>query len=41
MVKLDDDKSLKPNPFTTYRDPKTGKWVVIHPHTSKATTLGS
>ncbi|MFB2881498.1 hypothetical protein ACE1CC_31985 [Aerosakkonemataceae cyanobacterium BLCC-F46] len=23
------DKCLKPNPFTTYRDPKTGKWVVV------------
>lgn len=20
---------LKPNPFTTYRDPKTGEWIVI------------
>lgn len=23
------DKPLKPNPFITYRDPATGKWVVI------------
>ncbi|MEL7036960.1 MAG: hypothetical protein AAFO04_15250 [Cyanobacteria bacterium J06592_8] len=22
-------KPLKTNPFTTYRDPKTGKWLVI------------
>jgi len=22
--------SLKPNPFTTYRDPKTGRWVVVN-----------
>ena len=21
--------SLKPNPFTTYRDPNTGRWVVV------------
>ena len=20
---------LRPNPFTTYRDPETGKWIVI------------
>jgi hypothetical protein len=24
-------KNLKTNPFTTYRDPKTGKWVVVKP----------
>jgi hypothetical protein len=24
---------LKPNPFTTYRDPQTGKWVVVLPST--------
>ena len=23
------NKNLKNNPFTTYRDPKTGKWVVV------------
>ena len=23
-------KPLKSNPFTTYRDPKTGKWVVVN-----------
>lgn len=22
-------RSLKSNPFTTYRDPKTGQWLVI------------
>lgn len=22
---------LKQNPFYTYRDPKTGKWIVIKP----------
>ncbi len=20
---------LRPNPFTTYRDPETGKWIVV------------
>ncbi len=23
--------SLKQNPFTTYRDPVTGRWSVVHP----------
>ncbi|MDJ0845586.1 hypothetical protein [Crocosphaera sp.] len=23
------EKPLQPNPFRTYRDPKTGLWVVI------------
>lgn len=23
------DKKLKPNPFTAYRDPETGKWMVV------------
>ncbi len=22
-------KPLKPNPFLTYRDPKTGQWIVV------------
>ncbi|MBD2092938.1 hypothetical protein H6F67_24115 [Microcoleus sp. FACHB-1515] len=22
---------LKPNPFTTYRDPATGRWIVVQP----------
>ncbi|HEY9622598.1 MAG TPA: hypothetical protein V6C78_19720 [Crinalium sp.] len=25
------DRRLKPNPFTTYRDPQTGKWMVVKP----------
>lgn len=25
----------KQNPFTTYRDPKTGKWVVVNNATKK------
>jgi hypothetical protein len=25
------NRQLKPNPFTTYRDPETGKWLVIKP----------
>jgi hypothetical protein len=28
MVKASNEP-LQPNPFTTYRDPKTGLWVVI------------
>ncbi|GET40179.1 hypothetical protein [Microseira wollei] len=24
-------KPLKPNPFTTYRDAKTGRWIVVLP----------
>ncbi|MDX2213281.1 MAG: hypothetical protein SFY66_08335 [Oculatellaceae cyanobacterium bins.114] len=24
-------RQLKTNPFTTYRDPKTGQWFVIKP----------
>ncbi|MEB3282058.1 MAG: hypothetical protein VKK42_24375 [Lyngbya sp.] len=23
------EKPLKSNPFTTYRDPETGRWVVV------------
>lgn len=25
------NQPLKSNPFTSYRDPKTGQWVVIKP----------
>ncbi|MCU0543379.1 MAG: hypothetical protein MUE44_14595 [Oscillatoriaceae cyanobacterium Prado104] len=25
-----DNKALKSNPFVTYRDPLTGKWIVVH-----------
>ncbi|MBF2020858.1 MAG: hypothetical protein IGR93_12315 [Hydrococcus sp. C42_A2020_068] len=28
MVKSSNEP-LQPNPFTTYRDPKTGLWVVV------------
>jgi hypothetical protein len=28
MVKVSND-SLQPNPFTTYRDPNTGHWIVV------------
>ncbi len=24
-------RKLKTNPFTTYRDPKTGQWFVVKP----------
>ncbi|MBF2085346.1 hypothetical protein [Thermoleptolyngbya sp. C42_A2020_037] len=27
----DRPKSLKTNPFTTYRDPQTGRWIVVKP----------
>jgi len=27
---------LKPNPFITYRDPITGKWIVVNQNLSKA-----
>lgn len=29
-------KPLKSNPFTTYRDPITGKWMVVNPNLPKA-----
>ncbi len=25
-------KPLRANPYTTYRDPQTGKWIVIKPN---------
>lgn len=28
MARVSSDP-LQPNPFTTYRDPKTGKWIVV------------
>ncbi len=24
-------KNLQANPFTTYRDPQTGRWIVVKP----------
>ena len=29
-------KPLKANPFITYRDPITGKWMVVSPNLPKA-----
>ncbi len=29
-------KPLKANPFITYRDPITGKWMVVNPSLPKA-----
>jgi hypothetical protein len=29
------NKPLKSNPFTTYRDPQTGKWTVVKPQENK------
>lgn len=31
------DDWLKPNPFTTYRDPKTGRWIVVMSNPQKPT----
>ncbi|MDJ0553633.1 MAG: hypothetical protein QNJ68_04165 [Microcoleaceae cyanobacterium MO_207.B10] len=31
MVTKNCEKPLKSNPFQVYRDPNTGKWVVIKP----------
>lgn len=28
------DKPLRPNPFTAYRDAKTGQWVTVQPETA-------
>ena len=38
MLKTKDEK-LKPNPFTTYRDPETGKWLVMRPSAQKPTPV--
>lgn len=32
------ENKLKPNPFTAYRDPETGKWVVIKSEEKKTET---
>ncbi|MDB9513741.1 hypothetical protein PN499_21320 [Kamptonema animale CS-326] len=34
------EKPLKSNPFTTYRDPKTGKWVVVNQEEKKEIDSG-
>ncbi|MEB3278789.1 MAG: AraC family transcriptional regulator [Lyngbya sp.] len=31
------EKPLKTNPFTTYRDPKTGRWLVVKPESQSIT----
>gem|GEM_PF-3795538 len=31
-------KGLRANPFTTYRDPQTGRWIVVKP---SATSMSS
>lgn len=28
------EKPLKTNPFTTYRDPETGRWITLKNHSS-------
>lgn len=35
------DKPLKQNPFLTYRDPETGKWIVTKSAPVQATTLAA
>lgn len=34
------DKPLKSNPFTTYRDPQTGKWIVVNQEQHKVEDSG-
>jgi hypothetical protein len=33
MATQSPNKELRPNPFMTYRDPETGKWIVVKPQT--------
>ncbi len=35
------EKPLKPNPFITYRDSKTGKWVVVKPAPQQVTAIAA
>ncbi|NJL21843.1 MAG: hypothetical protein HC895_15205 [Leptolyngbyaceae cyanobacterium SM1_3_5] len=30
---------LKPNPFLTYRDPATGRWIVVQPAPESSSTV--
>lgn len=32
------NKDLRQNPFTAYRDPKTGQWLIVY--NSQSTTVG-
>lgn len=34
-------KTLRKNPFETYRDPITGKWIVIRPNEKKVVIQGA
>ena len=34
------NKPLKSNPFTTYRDPQTGKWIVVNQEENKVEESG-
>ncbi|WP_324633058.1 hypothetical protein [Phormidium sp. CCY1219] len=29
MSTANNDKTLRPNPYQTYRDPSSGKWIVV------------
>jgi hypothetical protein len=31
MVTQLSTKEMRPNPFNAYRDPQTGKWIVVKP----------
>ncbi|VXD22212.1 hypothetical protein PL8927_740017 [Planktothrix serta PCC 8927] len=33
MAAQSSSKELRPNPFIAYRDPETGKWIVVKPQT--------
>ncbi|WP_255528407.1 MULTISPECIES: hypothetical protein [Planktothrix] len=33
MATQSSNKELRPNPFMAYRDPETGKWIVVKPET--------
>lgn len=39
MARVSSDP-LQPNPFTTYRDPKTGTWIVIKSQPKADPALG-
>lgn len=35
------DKPLKQNPYISYRDPETGKWVVVKSSQLQSTTVAA
>ena len=34
-------KELRPNPFIAYRDPQTGKWIVVKPEAKDAEVVAA